>query len=386
MRKTKLNLSKLTSKNTVEDPIKAFKQAQMKLMTLDPFIATVMFNLHHRYSKEIPTAGTTGTYVHYNEQFFMRLSKAERIFLIAHEVWHVVFKHTDPDRIKNRDRTLWNMAGDLAINYILKENKIGSMPAHGLYNQALAGLSTEQIYDKLKNEGDKNTLELRQDANPIGNDVIPTPLSPEDDMKITQAIVKAAQQVSGKEAGSLPDYVKEMINKILQPQHNWKQQLREFINARTRNDYAWSRPNRRTDPDIYMPSLYSETPESLVIAIDTSGSIRQTELVSFLTEIKSIHEDVRPLNTHIIMVDTEVHAPQHFTEWDTIPTNMEAHGRGGTEFQPAFDWADDKNPACFIYLTDLYASDPKPPAYPTLWVSTTKGKKGPFGRTIHLDA
>jgi predicted metal-dependent peptidase len=386
MRKTKLNIGKLTSKQTVVDPIKAFKQTQMKLLTKEPFVATVMLNLHHRYDdtgEQCPTAMTDGITITYNQEWFLGLTPAERIFLLAHEVWHVILQHTDPDRLGNRDRKIWNHAGDYVINYILKDQNVGEMPENGLYNKDFKEKSTEEVYDLIKDESEE-TQAIIGAMNPMGNDVKPTLMSAEDKMTITQAIVQAASAVSGQEAEKLPGFVKEMIDKILHPQHDWKAQLRDFVSAKTKNDYAWSRPNRRTDPDLYMPSLYSETPESIVIAIDTSGSIQPKDLEAFLGEIKSIHEDVRPLNTHIIQVDTQVHAPMHFGEWDRIPTTLEAEGRGGTNFQPAFDWAEDHNPSCLIYLTDLYARDPVPPSYPTLWVSTTAKKEGPFGRTIHL--
>ena len=174
-----------------------------------------------------------------------------------------------------------------------------------------------------------------------------------------------------------------MVESILQPQHDWKAALRRFVTERTKNDYAWSRPNRR-HPDIYMPSLYSESPRCVVVAVDTSGSISKEELTAFMTEIKAVHEDAQPVETHIIDVDTEVNQVWEYTAHDYIPNGLDFSRGGGTYFHPAFEYADEHDPSCLIYLTDLYADDPREPSYPTLWVSTTHHKKGPFGETTYL--
>ncbi|MBT4080657.1 MAG: hypothetical protein HOE82_08600 [Gammaproteobacteria bacterium] len=378
MRKTKLNLNKLAPQLVNEDPIKAFKQAQMALLAIEPFVATVMLNLHHQYNDDIPTAQTQGTKVEYNAQFFLNLSKKERIFLIAHETWHVILQHTSLARLGERNEKIWNIAGDYVINRMLNDQNLGKMPEPGLLSLAFNNMSTEEVYDEIK---DSNIDEMLPNFVP---DVIPKELDPDQQLEITQAIIQASEQLNDEQRSEMPDFIKEMLNKILRPQHDWKSQLREFVSARTKNDYSWSRPNRRMPDDIYLPSLFSETPETIVVAIDTSGSITTEELTTFLSEIKAIHEDVRPLNTVIFPIDTQVHTVYNYNEYDDIPTSIPMEGRGGTAFQPAFNEADKHSPSCMIYLTDLYAPDPKVPSFPTLWVSTTPHKRGPFGRTIYL--
>jgi predicted metal-dependent peptidase len=62
-------------------------------------------------------------------------------------------------------------------------------------------------------------------------------------------------------------------------------------------------------------------------------------------------------------------------------------GRGGTDFRPVFAHVEAENvqPACLIYLTDLEGSYPETePDYPVLWIATTN-HRATWGETIRLD-
>jgi predicted metal-dependent peptidase len=87
------------------------------------------------------------------------------------------------------------------------------------------------------------------------------------------------------------------LEDLLQPQVDWREVLREFVqNTCAGSDYStWKRPNRRyMGAGIYMPSGVSDKVGELVIAIDTSGSIGGKELTAFLSEVTSICETVNP--------------------------------------------------------------------------------------------
>lgn len=391
MRKTKLNISKLSDRKI--SPERALKRAQMGVLSKEPFIATVMLNLTHVFSEDVPTAATNGLGVKYNPEFFQSLTPSEQVFLIAHESWHVALQHNDSSRLQNRIRLRWNQAADYVINGLLKQQNVGQRPQGGLYEYRFLDMSTEAVYAELEEyqkEGYFPETDLFGDDIQESDSTHPsssTSLSPEEKMKLDEILVRAKDEaLKQKQWGNMAGHVKDLLDDIIRPKHSWKDQLRNFITERTKNDYSWSRPNRRTDPDIYIPSLYSENPRSVVIAVDTSGSISTKELTMFLNEIKAIHEDTRPVETHIIAIDTEIHDTYQFDGWDTIPTALSFGGRGGTAFAPAFKWAKDKDPSCLIYLTDMYASFDFPsPSYPTLWVSTTPEERAPFGDTIYLD-
>jgi len=89
-------------------------------------------------------------------------------------------------------------------------------------------------------------------------------------------------------------------------------------------------------------------------------------------------------------VDTEVQNIHRFQALD-IPEALNVVGRGGTAFEPAFDWVveNDESPCVLIYLTDLYGSFPSyEPDYPVIWVNYGDEETSlsvPFGDVINVE-
>lgn len=80
------------------------------LLILDPVV-----------DREVPTAATDGKVIMFNPKFWDSLSPSEQYAVCAHEALHVAFEH--PLQMVNAklDHVDWNIATDLAINFILKE-------------------------------------------------------------------------------------------------------------------------------------------------------------------------------------------------------------------------------------------------------------------------
>ena len=120
--------------------------------------------------------------------------------------------------------------------------------------------------------------------------------------------------------------------------------------------------------------------------LDTSGSISALELAIYTGNLLGIIEETGPQEIILIQSDTEVRRVDYLDPGETFD-QIEVEGRGGTRFQPAFDWiaqnADDAN--IIIYATDLQSSDtPENPGLPVIWLTPTRGKTMPFGTIIHV--
>lgn len=76
-----------------------------------------------------------------------RFDDEEWRFVLAHEMLHAALRHGD--RCGTRDPYLFNVACDYVINGWLNEMQIGLMPEGLLYDPELAGLSSEEVYDRI---------------------------------------------------------------------------------------------------------------------------------------------------------------------------------------------------------------------------------------------
>ena len=357
----------------------SFSKTKILLMGKSPFISSIAIGLKHELDENIPTAGTNGTHIKYNPNFWGKLSQDEKLGLMAHEAWHVALMH--PFRENNREHTRWNKAADHVINNMLIDQGY-TLPEGGLHDPQYKNQGTEEVYNQLPEE------EEGEDGYDCDLDINADPAAK---MQATTNVAKAIQQAKLQdEYGNLPAGVRKLLDDILNPKLSWKQLLNRFVAEKAKEDYSWRRPNKRYLP-TYLPSLYSEALGPLLVAIDTSGSIYADPalLAEFMGELRGIHEDSKPSTTTVLDIDTEINdGPFIFNRDDLFNTSIEVKGGGGTYFHPAFEYGNEMEtpPLCLIYFTDGYADTAiPPPAYDTLWVVyDNPGFKAPFGEVIYV--
>jgi predicted metal-dependent peptidase len=211
-----------------------------------------------------------------------------------------------------------------------------------------------------------------------------------------QAVVSAARQA--QKAGHLPGNIARKVKEILHPPRPWKEELRQYFRSTAIDEPNYSRVNRRyVDQGMYLPSMRSEALDSLVIAIDTSGSINQEALSSFVQEMEDILREVQCEQIHMIACDVTVKGDVVTSYDQEMPKDFKLEGGGGTRFSPVFQKIEDEalNPNLLIYFTDLKCSEVRrksvvkqlqEPDYDVVWVKWgTGGSTPPFGQVIDLD-
>jgi predicted metal-dependent peptidase len=349
-----------------------------------PFFATLLLRMPLREDREVKTAATDGRQIRYNPAFIDRLSVNQTVFVLAHLVMHVA--HFHPLRRNARHPGRFNKAGDFAINGILKEAGLSLLPG-APYHKSFDNLAAEQIYERLpkgagEGEGRDGDNDIDSDQDPGGcggfedaKDEHGKPLSKADrqrqEAELTVVIQQAAQ--AARAQGKLPGSLARLVDALVHPILDWREILRSFVDHAARDDYSWRHPNRRHIADgIYLPSFRSEGLQPLVLAIDTSGSIRQSELNQFQAELNDILLSY-PSTVNVVYCDSEISATEIITP-EQYPVRLKAVGCGGTDLRPPFEWARENVPeaGCLIYLTDLKGDTPEiDPGIPTLWISTT---------------
>lgn len=355
--------------------------ARSRLLLDHPFFGVLALRLQLVESESVPTLATNGNHILYNPQFIEELSLELCSSAIAHEVMHCVLDHIT--RRGPRDPRRWNQACDFAANPILKEAGL-PLGSNWLYHTAYVGKSADEIYSMLPEDDSAGDplCDVQQpgasgDADGTGNadgsDIAV-------DWKI--ATVQAVKVAQGH--GSLPNQIKKILDDVLTPEIPWKDALASFMTERVKDDYTWRRPNPYyAHTGIYLPTMDGIGMGEMVIALDTSGSVASV-LDEFGSTVKDIVAAVRPQRVHVIYCDAEINRVDVFERGQAL--NLEAVGGGGTDFRPVFDYIKNNsiNPACTLYLTDMYGSFPQEaPQYPVLWCATSD-VRGPFGDTLRI--
>lgn len=372
--------------------LKAMTKARVNLTLDAPFFGTLALRMRLIEDPQTKTASIDGRCIRFNSEFVLGLSGPERKALLAHEIMHVVYMHHV--RRGAREPRKWNVAGDYVINPVLDDAGF-TLPEGALLDNSLKNLTTDHVYNMLPETPKGEGGEGGEDGEgPSWGEVVDMPNgSSESERQREEQEVKinTAQAARvAKMAGKLPAGLERFVDDLMRPQVDWREKLRTFITAIARDDYSWTRPNRRyIQQGIYMPSLYSERAKKFAVVIDTSGSIGQAELNAFISEINAIAVDVAPEEIDILDCDCRLNAVTSVSEYPINWSNVSIKGGGGTSFVPPFEhYANniDAEPQCLIYLTDMYGDFPaQSPVFPTLWVSTTDVRDAPFGEVVQID-
>ena len=352
------------------------------------------------YTDEIPTACTNGRDVMYNLDFIKTLDEKELNFVVLHEALHKAYQHMHLwKKLWKINPMVANMAADYVVNYAIHEadeqGEIAKRPNSALFDLKYKGMTTKQIFDEIMKDAEKNGGQGQGEGE--GHDSHDwegaDSLSDDEKKEVAKQIDQALRQgeiIRGKMQGNK----NRSVSEILEPKVDWREQLREFVNATCKNKdkTSWKRPHKRfLGQDIYMPSMIGESIGQVVVGIDTSGSIGDKELNEFLTEVVAICDDVSPSSIELLYWDTHVAGHETYNQGDyhSLVQSTKPAGGGGTTVGCVNEYIKDKRiqPEAVIILTDGYVEEDFGGnwEHPTLWAITSKHITSPHGKTIHID-
>lgn len=365
------------------------------------FFVCLLMRLKVKVAWDIETMATDGRHLLINPEFVMNLahdsdpSKSELVGVLVHEVMHCSNAHFA--RVGARNMQLANIAMDLAINPFivecgLKLPKQACIPGEKIFKDLPKGLNFEHYYNLLLKEMGKQGTAA--DPGGCGGVVMGTGPSSGDEAETAKAeaewkVATSQAAEAAKVRGKLPGCIDRYAAEAAMPKVDWKAALREFVTKHAKNDYSWSRPNRRfISQGLYLPGLHGEDIGDIAIAIDTSGSVNSEMLSAFAGELNGIAESYACKMT-IIYCDAAINKVEEH-EARGEPIKLVAVGGGGTSHVPVFDYIEkmSEQPVCIVCLTDLYTSFPKEiPGVPVLWAiyGNPKPIEPPFGRMIVVE-
>lgn len=363
------------------------------------------------------TAATDGLKFYYNSRFIMMLKPKEVIFLVAHEVLHVVYDHMD--RRGDRDPQIHNIACDYAVNADLKKHKVGDFitTVDCLYEPKYEGWTSEKIYDDLMKNVQKINLDQlidkmiddHLDGDGDGDEDQDSESGTAGDKEgkggdkegkgkrpkmseserqqmrdqVRDAIINAAKAAA---AGEVPLGVERMIKELTEPVMNWRELVQTTLTSAIKSDYTWMRPSRRSwHMDAVMPGTNPGEEIDVDIYIDLSGSISHKQGMAFLSEVMGMMDMFDGYRVHVSCFDTKVYNTQEFNSdnMDTVE-DYQLRGGGGTDFDCIFEDLKEQGrvPNKLIVFTDGYpcGSWGDPEYCDTLWIiHGDPNPKPPFG-------
>lgn len=408
--------------------------ARTRLILDKPFLGALVLRLpmHAAKADWCPTTATDARAFYYNPEYIASLSLDQTQFMLAHEALHCALSHFA--RRQHRVIHKWDLACDYAINPLLIDDGL-KPPPNALVMPLYKGMTAEEIYPLIDDNDESETLDKhaydrdnqsrgsksrldekdldqrqreRQQSQPDqtegqqgneggersaqpqegGGAGEPEPLTPDEQETLSvqwqQRMAGAAQQAM--QAGKLGGELKRLIDHLLQPQLPWRMLLARYMTAVSRDDYSYARPSRR-ECDFVLPSLRSRQTD-LVVAIDTSGSIKDSEMEEFIDEVDALKGQVRARVT-LLPCDAALcdGAPFRFEPWEQFCRPRDLKGGGGTSFVPVFEWIAKEgiHPDLLVYFTDAEGEFPKQePPFPVLWL--VKGRSQvPWGQRIQLN-
>ena len=393
-----------------------------RLLFDEPFFAGISRRVDKRASSAVPTAGVrvnphTGYFeMLYNPEFFEKLTDVQKLGVLKHEFYHLVFCHVTERLPDDGMSKIWNVATDLAINSHLS----GELPEGGLFpgvepfQDYPSGLSAEQYLELLKNdeqfqpkegEGEGNGSESGegegsgqggQGTEQGSGGGLPDSLDDHsgwgesgdeasDAMakeRLKDIMQKAAQEASQSNSwGSVSHSVRKEIMKRLNPSIDWKKMLQYFIKtSRRANKRATVRRLNRKYPRIHAGRKVTRL-ANIAISIDQSGSVCDNMLARFFTELNNLSKlatfTVIPFDTRVDETKVYVWKKGEQKTWERVLS-------GGTCFDAPTKYVNENGFDGHIVLTDMMAPKPIPSKCQRMWITDDYGKSNCYFSTSEI--
>ena len=416
-------------------PCKKLKDAVNSLILSNPLFAGILIQQKfvEDNSEGNPTFSVDGKTFAYNSSFADSLSFDECKAVCAHEAMHLALLHHV--RMGKRDCENWNKATDFAINSELAKQGF-KLPKDALLDAKFADKSAEDIYRELAqaqkpksnpqnhpkpsqngkqsqpnsgqsqpsqgqgkpSNGNPSQGQANGQGAPSMGQVKPSPIP---NAKAAEAKAKGQIEKAmsiARMAGSLPACTERAIKASESPRMDWREILHRFFQEITQRDYSFTSPNSRfLNRGIILPSLRSRDIGRIILAVDTSGSVSDSEVSAMVSEMQNCMETYCDAGLSdgltVIYCDAAVTGEETLYSGDVANPK----GGGGTMFAPVFErLANDLgNAACLVYLTDGYCGDSMDslaklsPSFPVLWGlicdNPTFSQAVPFGECFKMD-
>ena len=376
-----------------------------KMLIENPFYGLFLLGLSKVIDRSVETACVRKRGINcelvINPDYWNSQDDVQQMNLLQHEVYHIVFQHMFLwDSFPNKD--VLGLATDCEVNSYLSNlddswvvPSIWNLPEKKgtkfYYEEILKQVPPQQKHqqpgeDTRDSQGNDNGMpQTKDDHSQWGKDF--QECSEAEKQLIQNQIkgqIKTAAEQTIKMRGTIPAELQEIIDEILKVKpriFDWKAYFRRMLGS----IYDVNIKKTRRKESIRFPGaagIKHKKKVSILVAIDTSGSVSNQELIDFFSEITYIYKAGARIT--ILECDARISTNYEYTgKW-----TGKVHGRGGTDFQPVIDYyrKNIKDYAALVYFTDGECSIPENVPRDTIWVITSAGdhEKEYPGRTLFI--
>ena len=382
------------------------ERAYKRLLIENPFYGLFLLGLSKVINRSVETACVRKRGINcelvINPDYWETQDDTQQLNLLCHEVYHIVFQHMFLwDSFPNKD--ILGLATDCEVNSYLRNldnswvvPSIWNLPKKQgtkFYYEEILKQDPPQQQQQHSNGGGSGDSQDNKDGMPQtkddhtqwGKDFQECSDAEKQliQNQINQQIKTAAEQTI-KMRGTIPAEMKEIVDELFKPKpriFDWKSYFRRMLGS----IYDINIKKTRRKESIRFPDsagIKHKKKVSILVAVDTSGSVNDDELRDFFSEITYIYKTGARIT--ILECDAKITANYEYTgKW-----TGKIHGRGGTDFQPVIDYyrKNMKDYAALVYFTDGECSIPDNVPRDTIWVITSEGDhtKTYPGRTLFI--
>lgn len=390
-----------------------------RLLQQEPFFASLSRNINKSPSYAVPTAGVRINphnqqfEMVYNPDFMGGLTDKEKLGVLMHEYYHIIFEHVTTRLPSGGMSMKWNIATDLAINSHIADmlpeggcipSKVGTP-----FEKYPMGLSAEAYLKLIEDdeqfkkdpedgqggeggEGDGQGGQGQGGGSSLADHAFDDHSGWEEVDEETKAIAKEHLKEAMKKAsedasksngwGTISADVRKQIMEAITPKVDWKKVLRYFIKKSQRADKRSTvrRINKRF-PLIHAGKKVRRQAQ-IAISIDQSGSVSDSMLASFFSELNKL---ASLAEFTVIPFDTEVDPSLVYTWKKGESKTWERVKCGGTCFNAPTKYVNDQRKFDgHIILTDMEAPKPIRSQCQRMWMTDQNGKDNPYFSTQEL--
>lgn len=378
-----------TLEEVLEEVDDRIRKAKLSLM-LDPatvFFCSLLANLKIVIEEGVKTAATDGVHLWFAPSYVLKWDSDHMIGLMLHEIMHVALQHMARRTMFNLDARIWNYACDYYIDMYL--TNLGYLVPDALINSKFVGMSAMEIYDELLKNPPPEHPEFRLDLVMVGSgsDLSEAEKDELEEIAITNVTKAIIQADMAGKPGTVPADIRLLLEERMNPKLPWEAIFQNHMSQHAKNDYNWSRPNKRYAPDFYMPQMKSDALNAIFFSRDVSGSMTIPWLEAITCEMQYVWDVLQPIELRVTDFDTEIHRDTRHALGDEFEP-LELFGGGGTDVTPIIQMIREESPEVAVIFTDGDFNMPDLSNLYTdlIWVIVDHPAfTAPYGTIIHFD-